>query len=110
MTKLGKGFLLIPLLLVIMSTCLSLTEIMTGYGMGIGLLVKERKWQQALSLAQETMTKFHLGEEITAREVDDLRLEVTAHMLPVKGDIRQIQIQVFLKNRQEPLLTVVTYD
>ena len=56
------------------------------------------------------MTKFHLGEEITAREVDDLRLEVTAHMLPVKGDIRQIQIQVFLKSRQEPLLTVVTYD
>ena len=47
MTKLGKGFLLIPLLLVIMSACLSLTEIMTGYGMGIGLLVKERKWQQA---------------------------------------------------------------
>ena len=108
--KYAKGFLLIPLLLGIMTTCISLTGIMAAYGFGIGLLVKERKWHQAMNLAQETMAKFHLGEKISNCEADDLRMEVTESMLPVRGNIRQIEIKVFLQGKVEPLLTIVTYD
>ncbi len=110
MNKVKPGFLLAPLLMGILVACVTLTGIMAGYGTGINLFVKERKWRQAMELAQETMGEFHLGKPIANKEVDDLRLEVSERLLPEAGNIKQIEIQAFLLGKNEPLLRVVTYD
>lgn len=110
MNKVNQGFLLAPLLVGILIVCVSLTGIIASYGVGIELFVKEKKWQQAMTLAQEIMKDFHLGREIVSGKYEDFQVEIEEQLLPGSCDLRQIEISIFLQGKNNPLLKVVTYD